>query len=90
MQGNDYPEPRFGQGAFQEAFRAVWKRTTGRELAHVTTGGKPTKLTYEYAERLLLEQANHPEILPPGSHKVQKLGCTFMVSTVKRVVVWRV
>lgn len=78
-QGNDYPEPRFGQGAFQEAFRAVWKRTTGRELAHVTTGGKPTELTYRYAERLLLEQANHPEILPSGSQRVQKLGCTFML-----------
>ena len=77
-QGNDYPEPRYGQGAFQEALRAVWKRTTGQEL-QATTGGKPTRLTYEHAERLLLAQANHPEILPPGSHEVQKLGCTFMV-----------
>ena len=57
----------------------MWKRTTGQEL-QATTGGKPTKLTYEHAERLLLAQANHPEILPPGSHEVQKLGCTFMVS----------
>lgn len=57
----------------------MWKRTTGQEL-EATTGGKPTKLTYEYAERLLLAQANHPEILPPGSHEIQKLGCTFMVS----------
>lgn len=38
--GNDWSEPRFGQGAFQEAFRAVWKRTTGQELV-AETGGKP-------------------------------------------------
>lgn len=78
IQGNDWPEPRLGQGAFQEAFRAVWRRTTGREL-DATTGGKPTNLTYQHAERLLLAQANHPEILPSGGQRVQKLGPTFMV-----------
>lgn len=77
-QGNDWPEPRLGQGAFQEAFRAVWRRTAGREL-EATTGGKPTKLTYQHAEHLLLAQANHPDILPPGGHRVQELGPTFMV-----------
>ncbi|KAK9896258.1 HAD-superfamily subfamily IIA hydrolase [Cystobasidium minutum MCA 4210] len=76
--GNDWPEPRLGQGAFQEAFRAVWRRTSGREL-EATTGGKPTKLTYQHAERLLLAQANHPDILPPGGRQVQKLGPTFMI-----------
>lgn len=76
--GNDWPEPRLGQGAFQEAFRAVWRRASGREL-EATTGGKPTKLTYQHAERLLLAQANHPDILPPGGRRVQKLGPTFMI-----------
>ena len=78
-QGNDWSEPRLGQGAFQEALRAVWRRTSGRELEAIT-GGKPTKLTYQHAERLLLAQANHPDILPPGGRQVQKLGPTFMVS----------
>lgn len=30
--GNDYSEPRYGQGAFQEAFKAVWQRTSGQKL----------------------------------------------------------
>ncbi|CAD6581249.1 MAG: hypothetical protein CYPHOPRED_001525 [Cyphobasidiales sp. Tagirdzhanova-0007] len=76
--GNDWPEPRYGQGAFQEAFRAVWKRTTGHEL-QATTGGKPTKLTYKLAENLLLAQANDPNILPKGQRPLQKLGQTFML-----------
>lgn len=57
----------------------MWRRTSGREL-EATTGGKPTKLTYQHAERLLLAQANHPDILPPGGRQVQKLGPTFMVT----------
>lgn len=50
--GNDFPQSRFGQGAFQEAMAAVYKRTTGLELQR-TTGGKPTKPTYDYASNLL-------------------------------------
>lgn len=81
--GNDYPEPRYGQGAFQEAFKAVWKRTTGRELTNSLTGGKPTKLTYSFAERLLIDQCNEKGILAEGADKVEKLGQTFMVGTVQ-------
>ena len=29
---NDYPQTRFGQGAFQESMAAVYRRTTGYEL----------------------------------------------------------
>ncbi|UZJ54896.1 hypothetical protein CBS101457_004216 [Exobasidium rhododendri] len=53
--GNDFATSRFGQGAFQTAFRAVYEETSGRKL-EATTFGKPQKLTYEYANELLKEK----------------------------------
>ena len=37
-------------------------------------------MTYRYAERLLLAQANDPSILPEGAEQITKLGPTYMVS----------
>ncbi|SCZ89264.1 BZ3500_MvSof-1268-A1-R1_Chr1-1g01067 [Microbotryum saponariae] len=64
--GNEFSQPRFGQGAFQESVAAVWKRTYNKDLIstsrlmiwtwavlHRTTGGKPTSHTYKYASSLL-------------------------------------
>ncbi|PWN36143.1 HAD-superfamily hydrolase [Meira miltonrushii] len=53
--GNDFTAPRFGQGAFQEAVKAVYEVTSGRPLEAVTFG-KPQRLTYEYADALLRER----------------------------------
>lgn len=50
--GNDFSQPRFGQGAFQTSVAAVYKDTTGYDL-HRTVGGKPSKATYDYASSLL-------------------------------------
>ncbi|KDE09526.1 HAD-superfamily subfamily IIA hydrolase [Microbotryum lychnidis-dioicae p1A1 Lamole] len=50
--GNEFSQPRFGQGAFQESVAAVWKRTYNKDLIR-TTGGKPTSHTYKYASSLL-------------------------------------
>ncbi|GAA5823187.1 hypothetical protein JCM11251_007515 [Rhodosporidiobolus azoricus] len=50
--GNEFSQPRFGQGALQESMAAVYKLTTGHELQR-HTGGKPTRATYEYASHLL-------------------------------------
>ena len=53
--GNDFTAPRFGQGAFQEAVKAVYEATSGRPLEAITFG-KPQRLTYEYADALLRER----------------------------------
>ncbi|GAA5898437.1 hypothetical protein JCM6882_007775 [Rhodosporidiobolus microsporus] len=50
--GNEFSQSRFGQGALQESMAAVYKLTTGHELQR-STGGKPTKATYDYASHLL-------------------------------------
>ncbi|GJN92455.1 hypothetical protein Rhopal_005485-T1 [Rhodotorula paludigena] len=53
--GNEFSQARFGQGALQESIAAVYKLVTGHELQR-TTGGKPTRATYDYAASLLAQQ----------------------------------
>ena len=52
---NEFPLPRLGQGAFKEAFQAVFKAATGQFYDHVQYG-KPTKATYDFAKDVLKEQ----------------------------------
>ncbi|KAJ1889350.1 hypothetical protein LPJ66_008075 [Kickxella alabastrina] len=52
---NEYPLPRFGQGAYHVCLRAMWHALTKGEappLDH-TLFGKPYRVQYAYAERLL-------------------------------------
>lgn len=49
---SDYHQPRFGQGALIEAVKAIYHGVTGHDLEH-TVIGKPKRLTYEYANKLL-------------------------------------
>ncbi|KAK0195670.1 HAD-like domain-containing protein [Armillaria mellea] len=51
----DFPRPRLGQGAFKEAFQAVYKALTGKKYPHVQYG-KPTEATYRYAKTVLENQ----------------------------------
>ncbi|KAK0473137.1 HAD-like domain-containing protein [Armillaria luteobubalina] len=51
----DFPRPRLGQGAFKEAFQAVYKALTGKKYPHVQYG-KPTEATYQYAKSVLENQ----------------------------------
>lgn len=39
-----------------------------------------SRLTYQHAEKMLIQQANRPDILASGAEPVTKLGPTFMVS----------
>ncbi|KAI9283828.1 HAD-superfamily subfamily IIA hydrolase [Umbelopsis sp. AD052] len=49
---NEFPVPRYGQGAFKTALEAIYKQHTGKELKS-TSFGKPHRATYEYAEKIL-------------------------------------
>lgn len=55
MWGNDFPLSRFGQGAFRVALSSIWQKLTSRGFEY-TTFGKPEKLTYEYADSLLVAE----------------------------------
>lgn len=50
----DYPVSRFGQGALISMVDALYHQLTGHTLER-TVIGKPTKLTYDYASRLLAQ-----------------------------------
>lgn len=62
---NEYPSPRYGQGAFKTALEAIYKRHTGKELES-TSFGKPHKATYQYAETIL-------DSLLPDKVKLQRV-----------------
>ncbi|KAI0314277.1 HAD-hyrolase-like-domain-containing protein, partial [Amylostereum chailletii] len=51
----EFPRPRYGQGAFREAFQAVFKAAAGKEHPYVQYG-KPSKETYDFAAAVLRER----------------------------------
>ncbi|XP_051249825.1 haloacid dehalogenase-like hydrolase domain-containing 5 [Dicentrarchus labrax] len=54
------PSPRFGHGMFMLCLESVYRKLTGRELQYQALLGKPSLLTYQYAEHLLrLQNHNH-------------------------------
>ncbi|KAJ7502839.1 HAD-like domain-containing protein [Mycena galericulata] len=65
---SDFDRPRLGQGAFKEAFQAVFKALTGSEYPYVQLG-KPSRATYDFATRVLSDQLHdltgHSGPLPP-------------------------
>ncbi|KAJ2511034.1 hypothetical protein GGI11_001938 [Coemansia sp. RSA 2049] len=51
---NEYPRARYGQGAYHVCLRAMWHAlTNGAAPLEYTLFGKPEKVQYGYAERLL-------------------------------------
>ncbi|KAI8322966.1 HAD-superfamily hydrolase, partial [Martensiomyces pterosporus] len=50
---NEYPLPRFGQGAFHACLRALWHELTGGAALEYTLFGKPNRVQYQYAEQVL-------------------------------------
>uniref|UniRef100_A0A8C7WML5 Haloacid dehalogenase-like hydrolase domain-containing 5 n=1 Tax=Oryzias sinensis TaxID=183150 RepID=A0A8C7WML5_9TELE len=49
--------PRFGHGTFLVCLENIFKKITGRELKYEALMGKPSELTYHFAEFLIRSQA---------------------------------
>ncbi|XP_054442666.1 haloacid dehalogenase-like hydrolase domain-containing 5 isoform X2 [Pteronotus mesoamericanus] len=49
--------PRFGHGTFLLCLETIYRKVTGRELRYQGLTGKPSVLTYRYAEALIRQQA---------------------------------
>ncbi|CAM2117039.1 unnamed protein product [Caretta caretta] len=49
--------PRFGHGTFMVCLENIYKKITGKELKYEALMGKPSELTYQYAEYLIRMQA---------------------------------
>ncbi|KAM7177791.1 haloacid dehalogenase-like hydrolase domain-containing 5 [Macrochelys suwanniensis] len=48
--------PRFGHGTFLVCLENIYKKVTGRELKYEALIGKPSIVTYQYAEYLMKQQ----------------------------------
>lgn len=49
--------PRFGHGTFLLCLESIYRKVTGKELRYKGLMGKPSILTYQYAEELIRQQA---------------------------------
>ncbi|XP_058882897.1 haloacid dehalogenase-like hydrolase domain-containing 5 isoform X3 [Acipenser ruthenus] len=49
--------PRFGHGSFLVCLESIYKKITGNELKYEALIGKPSLITYNYAELLVRQQA---------------------------------
>lgn len=57
--------PRFGHGTFLVCLENIYKKVTGRELKYEALIGKPSIVTYSYAEQLIRQQSEqHGWALP--------------------------
>ncbi|KAH8916704.1 HAD-superfamily hydrolase [Atractiella rhizophila] len=65
---NEYPLPRYGQGAFQAVVKTLCQ--TESEKVEIVQYGKPTKRAYIWAERMLREEAER---------RSQQLAEVFMI-----------
>ncbi|KAI8827001.1 HAD-like domain-containing protein [Fimicolochytrium jonesii] len=65
---NDWPLPRFGQGAFVRALDGVWRQLSGNPLNIAKQYGKPSAATYDYAKHLLSQE------IPGSLERVYMVG----------------
>lgn len=49
--------PRFGHGAFLVCLEALYKKVTGTSLQYTALMGKPSEITYRFAEHVLAREA---------------------------------
>jgi ribonucleotide monophosphatase NagD (HAD superfamily) len=56
--------PRFGHGAFLHCLEQIYEKLSGRDLQYSAIVGKPSEITYYYAEEML---QNHAEAI--GANK---------------------
>ncbi|XP_067932293.1 haloacid dehalogenase-like hydrolase domain-containing 5 isoform X2 [Watersipora subatra] len=49
--------PRFGHGAFLVCLESLYKKITGRDLQYTALVGKPSEITYRYAEHCITREA---------------------------------
>ncbi|KZT20001.1 HAD-superfamily hydrolase [Neolentinus lepideus HHB14362 ss-1] len=64
---SDFERPRLGQGAFREAFLAVYQALTGKRYPCIQYG-KPTKATYKFAEKVLVDRLEEISGVRPSVH----------------------
>ena len=57
--------PRFGHGAFLHCLEQIYNKLSGKELKYSCIVGKPSPLTYIYAENMINQIAKSIGIIKP-------------------------
>jgi len=57
--------PRYGHGAFLLCLEALYKKVTGYELKYTSLVGKPSEVTFRYAEHCLSKEAKRLGLMNP-------------------------
>uniref|UniRef100_A0A8D2N1T1 Haloacid dehalogenase-like hydrolase domain-containing 5 n=1 Tax=Zonotrichia albicollis TaxID=44394 RepID=A0A8D2N1T1_ZONAL len=60
--------PRFGHGTFLLCLESIYKKVTGKELRYEALIGKPSPITYRYAQHLIQQQAEKQGWKAPIRH----------------------
>ncbi|XP_059328882.1 haloacid dehalogenase-like hydrolase domain-containing 5 [Ammospiza nelsoni] len=60
--------PRFGHGTFLLCLESIYKKVTGKELRYEALIGKPSPITYRYAQYLIQQQAEKQGWKAPIRH----------------------
>jgi HAD superfamily hydrolase (TIGR01456 family) len=60
--------PRYGHGAYLVCLEALYKKVTGKDLKYTALVGKPSEITYRYAEHVLAKQAKKLGFDAPLKH----------------------
>lgn len=60
--------PRFGHGAFLACLEALYRQFTGRELRYTSLLGKPSEITFRYAEHIVNVIAHRLGYTKPIEH----------------------
>eukprot|EP01025_Chloroclados_australasicus_P032461 TRINITY_DN32926_c1_g1_i1.p1 TRINITY_DN32926_c1_g1~~TRINITY_DN32926_c1_g1_i1.p1 ORF type:complete len:341 (+),score=36.28 TRINITY_DN32926_c1_g1_i1:42-1064(+) len=69
---NEFPVPRFGQGAFAKALNALYKELTGEQIRNQTYFGKPNPAPYALAQQILEQESQLIDVKSIG--KIYALG----------------
>ena len=56
---------RFGHGTFLHCLESVFEKLVGKPLTYTALMGKPSEITYTYAERLVMRQATEMRFHSP-------------------------
>lgn len=68
---------RFGHGCFLHCLETLYKKITGYELKYTALVGKPSEITYHYAERVLQREAARMNLL--RLRRMYCIGSVFVI-----------
>lgn len=70
---SEAPIPRYGHGAFLLCLENLYKKVTGKDMTYAALVGKPSEITYYYANQMLVNHARSIGI--DNINTIYAIGC---------------